>query len=41
MVVPEEKPEDKAEDITEPIELDELEEGTPFSYLYLSAEDSP
>ena len=40
MVVPEEKPEDQEEDIDEPIELDELE-GTPFSYFYLSAEDSP
>ena len=40
MVVPEEKPEDKEEDIDESIELDELE-GTPFSYFYLSAEDSP
>ena len=28
------------EDIDEPIELDELE-GTPLSYVYLSAEDSP
>ena len=40
MVVPEEKPEDQEEDVDEPKELDELE-GTPFSYLYLSAEDSP
>ena len=40
MVIPEEKPEEEDEDIDEPIELDDLE-GTPFSYLYLSAEDSP
>ena len=40
MVVPEEKPEEKEEDIDEPIELDELE-GTPFTYFYLSADDSP
>ena len=31
MVVPEEKPEEKEEEIGEPIELDELE-GTPFTY---------
>ena len=30
----------KEEDIDEPIELDELE-GTPFTYFYLSAGDSP
>ena len=35
MVVPEEKAEEKEEDIDEPIELDELE-GTPFTYFYLS-----
>ena len=38
MVIPEEKPEKEEEDIDEPI--DELE-GTPFTYFYLSAEDSP
>ena len=40
MVVAEEKPEDEEEETDEPIELDELE-GRPFSYFYLSAEDSP
>ena len=39
MVVSEEKPE-KEEEIDEPIELDELE-GTPFTYFYLSSDDSP
>ena len=37
--MPEEKPE-KEEEIDEPIELDELE-GTPFTYFYLSSDDSP
>ena len=42
MVVPDEKQEeeDDDEDVDEHIELDELE-GTPFTYFYLSAEDSP
>ena len=40
MVVPDEKPEEEEEDIDEHIELDELE-GTPFTYFYLSAGDSP
>ena len=40
MVIPEAKPQEEEEDTDEPIELDELE-GTPFSYLCLSAEDSP
>ena len=41
MVVPDEKHEEEEEDdVDEHIELDELE-GTPFTYFYLSAEDSP
>ena len=44
MVVPDEKPEDDDDDddddVDEHIELDELE-GTPFTYFYLSAGDSP
>ena len=41
MVVPDEKQEEEDDDdVDEHIELDELE-GTPFTYFYLSAEDSP
>ena len=41
MVVPDEKQEEEEDDdVDEHIELDELE-GTPFTYFYLSAEDSP
>ena len=40
MVVPEERPEEDDDDVDEHIELDELE-GTPFTYFYLSAGDSP
>ena len=40
MVVPDEKPEEEEDDVDEHVELDELE-GTPFTYFYLSAGDSP
>ena len=41
MVVPDEKQEEEDDDdVDENIELDELE-GTPFTYFYLSAEESP
>ena len=40
MVVPEERPEEEDDDVDEHIEVDELE-GTPFTYSYLSAGDSP